>query len=151
MPPPSLFYGYFAKKIRGVLYNYMNKEMQSLIKLLLDLHKTLLDLEKEAYERKNGIISNNNEYFSLVINHEDFRWLRLLSETIALIDEEIEQNNSNSNILKDLLTDLDNLLNENGETEFSLRFRLALEKSALLRSLNSQVKSAISPVLGESD
>lgn len=125
--------------------------MQSLIKLLLDLHKTLLDLEKEAYERKNGIISNNNEYFSLVINHEDFRWLRLLSETIALIDEEIEQNNSNSNILKDLLTDLDNLLNENGETEFSLRFRLALEKSALLRSLNSQVKSAISPVLGESD
>jgi len=121
--------------------------MQNLIKLLLDLHKSLLDLEKEAYEKKNGSISNNNEYFSLVINHEDFKWLRSLSEIIAIIDEEIEQKNDNRNGLKEQLENLNRLITAHGEAEFSLRYRAALEKSEVIFVKNEQLKTIISQIL----
>jgi len=54
---------------------------------LLHLHKTLLDFEREAYERKGGKISNSYEFLNLVMNDPWFAWLRRLSELIVEMDE----------------------------------------------------------------
>lgn len=53
---------------------------------LLRLHKILLDGERARYEQARGQISSG-ELLQLVINHEQFAWLRAFSELIVRIDE----------------------------------------------------------------
>jgi hypothetical protein len=54
---------------------------------LLDLHKALLDLEREYYEKDHGEIKTPGEYLQLVIGHPQFDWLKKLSGIIVEIDE----------------------------------------------------------------
>ena len=54
---------------------------------LLRLHKTLLDFEREGYERARGKIGNSYEFLQLVMGDAWFAWLRQLSELIVEIDE----------------------------------------------------------------
>jgi hypothetical protein len=56
---------------------------------LLQLHKALLDAEKETYEAAFGRVRTNMEYFHLVLEHEWFQWLRPMSGLIAEVDEAI--------------------------------------------------------------
>ena len=53
---------------------------------LLRLHKALLDRERADYERVNGQV-NAGELLQLAIGHEQFAWLRPVSELIVRIDE----------------------------------------------------------------
>ena len=54
---------------------------------LLHVHKTLLEHEREGYEKQHGKISNSYEYLNLVMNDPWFAWLRQLSELIVEMDE----------------------------------------------------------------
>ena len=54
---------------------------------LLRLHKTLLDFEREGYERARGKIGNSYEFLQLVMSDPWFAWLRQLSELIVEMDE----------------------------------------------------------------
>ena len=53
---------------------------------LLRLHKALLDYERDDYERAHGQV-NASELLRLALNHEQFAWLRPVSELIVRIDE----------------------------------------------------------------
>lgn len=55
--------------------------------VLLRLHKTLLDFERQAYERDHAKIANRYELLNLVMNDPWFAWLRQLSELIVEMDE----------------------------------------------------------------
>jgi hypothetical protein len=55
--------------------------------VLLRLHKTLLDFEREGYERARGKIDNSYEFLNLVMQNPWFAWLRQLSELIVEMDE----------------------------------------------------------------
>jgi hypothetical protein len=66
-----------------------NPARQKLVELrttLLQLHKTLLDMERRDYERINGHVSTG-ELFRLVVDHEQFAWLHNLSEFVVRVDE----------------------------------------------------------------
>lgn len=121
----------------------MKTKLNTIIKSLLNIHKALLDLERANYESKNGPISNNHEYFSLVVNHEDFQWLRKLSEMIALVDEESEQDPIDIKKVKELLSDLQDLLTENENDEFSLRYNFALNNYKNVFVLNCELNTEI--------
>ena len=54
---------------------------------LLRLHKTLLNFEREGYERKHGSIANSYAFLQLVMSDPWFAWLRQLSELIVEMDE----------------------------------------------------------------
>jgi len=125
----------------------MKTKLNIIIKLLLNIHKALLDLERANYEGKNGPISNNHEYFSLVVNHEDFKWLRKLSEIIALIDEESEQEVIDIKKVKELLDNLKDLFAENKNDEFSLRYNFALNSYKNIFDLNRELMAEIDSVL----
>ncbi len=58
---------------------------------LLDLHKSLMDAQRVAYERIHGRISTSNEFLGLVLEHPEFAWLRELSALIARLDEWMEE------------------------------------------------------------
>ena len=54
---------------------------------LLRLHKTLLDFEREGYERAHDKITNSYAILQLVMSDPWFAWLRQLSELIVEMDE----------------------------------------------------------------
>lgn len=63
------------------------EQLRSVRGVLLRLHKTLLDFEREVYERERGQISNSYEFLNLAMSDPWFAWLRRLSELIVEIDE----------------------------------------------------------------
>src|SRR3954463_7686811 len=56
---------------------------------LLQLHKSLLEWERTAYERQHGRTSPG-ELLNIVMNDPQFAWLHPVSELIVRIDESLE-------------------------------------------------------------
>lgn len=63
------------------------EQLRNVRGVLLGLHKTLLDFERDFYERARGKISNSYEFLNLVMSDPWFAWLRRLSELIVEMDE----------------------------------------------------------------
>jgi len=63
------------------------KRLRDVRSVLLRLHKTLLEFERQAYEREHGRISNSYQFLQLVMSDPWFAWLRQLSELIVEMDE----------------------------------------------------------------
>ena len=57
---------------------------------LLGLHKTLLESERDTFERARGRIESSGEFLQLVMNDPWFAWLRHLSELIVQMDEMLD-------------------------------------------------------------
>jgi hypothetical protein len=66
--------------------NPAREKLVALRLALLQLHKTLLDMERREYERVHGNV-NTGERFRLVIDHEQFAWLHNISEFVVRLDE----------------------------------------------------------------
>jgi hypothetical protein len=98
---------------------------------LLDLHKALLDLEREYYEKEHGEIKTPGEYLQLVIGHPQFDWLRKMSGVIVEMDELLssrskqgpEEAAATLAAVKAML-----VLDENGD-EFQRRYWEAVQES----------------------
>ena len=58
---------------------------------MLRLHKSLLELERAAYERDVAPITSTGQYLNLVMDDPAFQWLRELSAFIVLVDEALAQ------------------------------------------------------------
>ncbi len=54
--------------------------------ILLKLHKSLVDFERERHERLNGAL-NSAEFLNVLLEDPDFTWLRKFSTLIVEIDE----------------------------------------------------------------
>ncbi|MGF1570492.1 MAG: hypothetical protein ACFCVD_20860 [Nodosilinea sp.] len=61
--------------------------LRELRPLLLKSHKILMDAEKDTYEAAHGPLATKGEYLQLVLNHEQFSWLRPISQLIVQMDE----------------------------------------------------------------
>ena len=53
---------------------------------LLDLHKTLIDIERGRYERAHGRVENPAQILRLLVEDPWFAWLRPLAQLIVQID-----------------------------------------------------------------
>jgi hypothetical protein len=101
---------------------------------LLQLHKTLLDLERRGYERARGRIGNSYEFLQLVLKDPWFDWLHRLSELIVQIDETLDARDPEQPPTEDdakaLLARARSLLSpsESG-SEFQKNYFLALQQS----------------------
>jgi hypothetical protein len=56
---------------------------------LLALHKLLVDLEREAYEKNYGKLGSG-DFLNLLLADQNFSWLRKFSELIVWIDEVLD-------------------------------------------------------------
>ena len=63
------------------------QQLTNIRQVLLRLHKTLLEFERQAYERVHDRISNSYQFLQLVMSDPWFAWLRQLSELIVEMDE----------------------------------------------------------------
>jgi hypothetical protein len=97
---------------------------------LLRLHKVLLEMERINYEQVRGQVSKG-ELLQLVINHEQFAWLRKLSEMIVQIDElQHADEPVTLETIAAFITDIRSLLkpDELGN-EFSMKYDAAFQRN----------------------
>jgi hypothetical protein len=64
------------------------RKLVALREALLRLHKSLLDMERRAYEKEHGKVSAG-ELFRLVVDDAQFSWLHNISEFVVRIDENL--------------------------------------------------------------
>lgn len=116
--------------------------------VLLRLHKTLLDFEREAYERDHGKIANSYGFLDLVMHDPWFAWLRKLSELIVEMDEflaakETPSENTGVALIRQatiLLTP-----SESG-SEFQRKYFVATQQSPEVAVAHSEFAKALGPV-----
>jgi|GEM_PF-4856647 hypothetical protein len=106
----------------------MNQTKQEIFQLLLNLHKQLLEEQKKEYEKTYGVIATTNQYFQLVVSHEDFEWLRQLSVLISSFDEALESDNQDvTGVTKELLL----LLSGSGDEKFYRHLQLSTHQELI--------------------
>lgn len=105
-------------------------ELHQLSKALLRLHKTLLDGERLAYERRHGPIGSNGQYLQLVLSHSDFAWLRDLSRLMAELDDLTGKSDSSAvRTIGDRISALRRLLTpQQGDEGFGGHYYEALQR-----------------------
>jgi hypothetical protein len=62
------------------------QKLVALREALLRIHKSLLEMERRAYEKEHGKVTAG-ELFRLVVDDSQFAWLHNLSEFVVRIDE----------------------------------------------------------------
>lgn len=125
-------------------------DVQRLVDLrvgLLRLHKTLLEMERQSFERMHGRV-NSGELLQLVINHEQFAWLRMVSALVVQIDELVDADEpaSPADVIN-LTKGARQLFTESEDEEFQRKYQSALQQepevvmahAALMKLLRSKV------------
>jgi hypothetical protein len=119
------------------------ERLKALRQGLLQLHKSLLDLERRDYEQSRGRIGNSYEFLQLVLKDPWFDWLHRLSELIVQIDETLDLHAETPATEADataLLERAKALLSpaESG-SEFQKNYFLALQQSPDVVLLHSEI------------
>src|SRR6266480_247426 len=116
--------------------------------VLLSLHKTLLDFEREGYERERGKIDNSYAYLQLVMSDPWFAWLRQLSELIVEMDELLAAKEAPSEATAKALIQQASILltpSESG-SEFQKKYFTAMQQSPEVVLLNSEFAKVLCPL-----
>ncbi len=112
--------------------------------LLLKLHKRMLDNERELYESFNGPLKPT-EFLSLLLEDEDFAWLRKFSMLIVEIDEMFAQKDgfeegmltANIEKVRELV-----MMTEPDEY-FRAKYQLSIQSDSEAASLHSEIKGLV--------
>jgi hypothetical protein len=95
---------------------------------LLHLHKVLLDMERQNYEKASGRVSTG-ELLQLVINHAGFAWLRIISALVVEIDEVLNgEEPATVSDFEDLISQARLLFTAPGNEEFKTKYQTALQR-----------------------
>ncbi len=124
----------------------MNKaeKLKNARNLMLKLHKSMLDNEREIYEGINGPL-NSSQFLGLLLEDKDFEWLRKFSMLIVEIDEMfaakdgIPEELIDANLEK--VTELVEL--REPDEQFHVRYQFALQSIPEAASLHSEIKALI--------
>jgi histidinol-phosphate/aromatic aminotransferase/cobyric acid decarboxylase-like protein len=110
---------------------------------LLQLHKALLDGERDRYEQIHGKVTAG-KMLQLALQDARFAWLRSLSELIVRIDERLEEEASDSD-LENLLATARSLLTTAGQpTSFAVEYDAALQRDPHIVVLHGRVMQSLS-------
>jgi hypothetical protein len=106
---------------------------------LLRLHKTLLEMERQDFEKMFGRVTTG-ELLQLVINHAQFAWLRMISELVVEIDETINREEpATSADFQQLIVQARRLFTSPENPEFKTKYQDALQREAEVVMAHSKV------------
>ena len=115
--------------------------------VLLLLHKTLLDFEREGYERERGKIDNSYAYLQVVMSDPWFAWLRQLSELIVEMDELLAAKETPKESTAQALIKQAGILltpSESG-SEFQKKYFTAMQQSPEVVLAHSELANVLGP------
>ncbi len=110
--------------------------------ILLKLHKSMLDLERNMYEGIHGQVTPA-QFVNLLMEDEDFAWLRKFSTLIVEIDEMfaskkgIEPGMIEANLLK--VRELAEM--KEPDEYFRAKYQFAIQRNPDSAGLHSQLKT----------
>ena len=113
--------------------------------LLLKLHKSMLDLERALYEGIHGEL-NAAEFLNLLLEDEDFAWLRQFSMLIVEIDEMFDLKKDVTDEMIDAnLKKVKELVEMKEDDEyFRAKYQFALQRDSDAASLHSELRTLLS-------
>jgi len=112
--------------------------------ILLKLHKSMLDLEREMYEGIHGPL-NATEFLNLLLEDEDFAWLRKFSMLIVEIDEMFDLKEAatremiDANLVK--VRELVEMIEP--DEYFRAKYQFAIQRDPDAAGLHSQLKTLL--------
>ena len=110
---------------------------------LLELHKALLDGERERYERVYGKVTAGT-MLQLAFQDPQFAWLRAMSELIVRIDEFLDTEEADDAEVERLLASVRTLLTTVGQTTtFAREYDAALQRDPHIAVLHGRVIGAL--------
>lgn len=103
--------------------------LADLRRALLQLHKTLLDWERKAYERAHGRKSPS-ELLKVIVSDPQFAWLRPVTELIVRIDGALESGPDDTAVDVDLLVSHVRAVvaPDDSASSYAQRYRAALQE-----------------------
>lgn len=113
--------------------------------ILLKLHKSMLDRERELYEGIHGPLKPT-QFLTLLLEDEDFEWLRKFSMLIVEIDEMFAQKDGiepgmiDANIVK--VRELVEMAEP--DEYFRAKYQFAIQRDPDSARLHSELKSVLS-------
>lgn len=113
--------------------------------ILLKLHKSMLDLEREMFEGIHGQL-NSTQFLSLLLEDDDFAWLRKFSMLIVKIDEMFDlKNGVPPDLVQANLTKVRELVELAEPDEyFRAKYEFALQREPNAAALHGQLKALFS-------
>jgi hypothetical protein len=113
--------------------------------ILLKLHKSMLDLERQMYEGIHGKVGPA-QFVNLLMEDEDFGWLRKFSMLIVEIDEMFDLRDGVSDeLIKANLEKVEELVEMREPDEyFRAKYQFALQRDSNSAGLHSQLKTLLS-------
>ena len=112
--------------------------------LLLKLHKSMVDLERDLYEGIHGKQSAG-QFLNLLLEDEDFGWLRKFSMLIVEIDEMFDlKEGVTSDLIEANLVKVRELV-EMSETDdyFKAKYQFSLQRDPNAAGLHSELKQLL--------
>jgi hypothetical protein len=107
----------------------MADRLRDLRASLTRLHKTLLEEERIAYESVHGPVASGPELLRLLLQAEEFAWLRSLSRMISAIDEALDEVEDADAEAEKFVRQARMLLRSGGDSPFDTKYREALQRS----------------------
>lgn len=116
---------------------------------LLTLHKTLIDLERNSYERLHGRVQPG-QFLQLLLQDEQFGWLRTLSEMIVLIDEILDPKVPiNEEHVSNVLDQARKLLDPSAiSQDFANKYMDALQRDPAVVMAHKEVRDVLTRRIG---
>ena len=113
--------------------------------ILLKLHKSMLDLEREMYEGIHGKVGPA-QYVNLLMEDEDFGWLRKFSMLIVEIDEMFDlKEGVSAELVEANLAKVKELVEMSEPDEyFRAKYQFAIQRDSNAAGLHSQLKLLLS-------
>ena len=101
--------------------------LAELRRLLLHLHKTLIDWQRDDYERLNGRLQTT-QLLQVIFNDPSFAWLRTMSGLIVRIDEALEEKPPDVSETGPLVAQARELVAPEAGTPYAMRYHAALQE-----------------------
>ena len=108
---------------------------------LLKLHKLLVDIERENYEKVNGQITSG-QFLNLLVNDSNFSWLRKFSTLIVEIDEMLDLDDGyTENMIDRQFIQMRALLNmESAGEDFLIKYQRILQTNSEAAGKHGELK-----------
>jgi hypothetical protein len=101
--------------------------LAELRRLLLDLHKTLIDWQRADYERVHGRLQTT-QLLNVIFNDPEFAWLRTMSGLIVRIDEALDSKPPEGSETGPLVAQARQLIAPEAGSPYAQRYHAALQE-----------------------
>lgn len=113
---------------------------------LLNLHKTLLHVERRRYERLVGPVANEFEFFRLASSDPSFAWIGPLTTLIVQIDEQVASKEPITvGAVDALFVETRAVIASSADTAFKVEYNQLLQDNPELVMRHSAVMQALPP------